>query len=123
MPFDVAEIRRQFPILSQSVNGHPIAYLDSAATAQKPAAVLEAMDAFYRCDNANAHRGMYPLAERATVAYEEARAAVGRFIGASRPEESVFTKSSTESINMAARCWGRARRWAPRVASSAPRMP
>lgn len=105
---DSPAIRRQFPVLGQTVDGHPLIYLDNAATVQKPRVVLEAMDRFYREDNANAHRGMYPLAERATVAYENARATVARFLGATHPGDIIFTKSCTESLNIVARCFAAA---------------
>ena len=106
--FDVSSIRRQFPILRQTVDGHPLVYLDSAATAQKPQAVLDRMRKFYEEENANVHRGMHVLAERTTVAYEHARTIVQKFIHASRPEEIVFTKSCTEAINLVAGSWGKA---------------
>lgn len=103
---DIHEIRRQFPILRQTVESRPLIYLDSAATAQKPITVLDAMTSFYKTENANAHRSMHVLAERATVAYENARGAVRRFIGASRSEEIIFTRNCTEAINLVARTWG-----------------
>jgi cysteine desulfurase/selenocysteine lyase len=103
---DISAIRRQFPILSREVQGHPLVYVDSAATAQKPQTVLDAMTEFYKAHNANAHRGMHVLSEEATNAYEGARKTVQIFIGARRPEEIVFTKSATESINLVARSWG-----------------
>ncbi len=102
MPLHLPSIRRQFPILSTPIDGHPLVYLDSAATAQKPQAVLDRMDAFYKEENANVHRGMHVLAERSTVAYEDARTTVQSFINAARPEEVLFTKSCTEAINLAA---------------------
>lgn len=102
MSLNISALRGQFPILSQQINGRPLAYLDTAATAQKPLAVLDAMRAYEERDNANVHRGMHQLAERATVAYEGARAAVQRFIHAARPEEIIFTKSCTEAINLVA---------------------
>jgi cysteine desulfurase/selenocysteine lyase len=108
MALDVNAIRQEFPILSQRIDGHPLIYLDNAATAQKPRAVLEALRRFYEESNANVHRGMHVLAERATVAFESARAAVQQFIGAQRPEEIIFTKSCTEAINLVAKSWGRA---------------
>jgi cysteine desulfurase/selenocysteine lyase len=106
MSLDVSAIRREFPILTQTIGGHPLVYLDSAATAQKPEAVLDAMNAFYEHDNGNAHRSMHILAERATLALENARKAVQRFLRAARPEEIVFTKSCTEGINLVARSFG-----------------
>jgi len=103
---DVATIRKDFPILDQTVNGKPLVYLDSAATSQKPRAVLEALDRFYREQNSNVHRGVHLLAERATAAYEGARVKVARFINA--PAESViWTRGTTESVNLVAYSWGR----------------
>lgn len=104
---DVSSVRRQFPALLQTIDGHPLIYLDSAATAQKPQAVLDRMETFYREENANVHRGMHVLAERSTVAYEDARVAVQCFIHARHPEEVIFTKSCTEAINLVAKTWGR----------------
>jgi len=103
MTFDVAAIRREFPLLSTSVDGRPVVYLDGAATTQKPRAMLDAMDEFYRTQNANPHRGMHPLAEAATVAYEDARKTVATFVNAARPEEIVFTKNCTEALNLVAK--------------------
>lgn len=106
---DVAQIRADFPVLSRTLRGSvPLAYLDSAATSQKPLAVLDAMDRFYRQHNANIHRGIHTLAEEATVQYEAARASVARFINAAEPEEIVFTRNTTESINLVAYTWARA---------------
>ncbi len=102
MALDVYSLRRQFPILSQQIDGKPLIYLDSAATAQKPQAVLDRMEKFYKEENANVHRGMHVLAERATVAYEHARETVGRFLNANRLDEVIFTKSCTEAINLVA---------------------
>lgn len=106
-PFDVAAIRREFPILNETVNGHPLAYLDNAATSQKPETVLRALDTFYRTYNANVHRGIYQISERATTAYEAARHTIARFIGARDTRELVFTRGTTESINLVAYSWGR----------------
>ncbi len=100
--FNVSDIRRQFPIFNQKIDGYDLIYLDSAATSQKPQAVLDRMEKFYREENANVHRGMHVLAERATVAYENARVTVQKFINAARPEEIIFTKSCTEAINLVA---------------------
>lgn len=105
---DVAAIKKDFPILAREVDGKRLVYLDSAATSQKPTAVLEAMDAYYETVNANVHRGVYKLATEATHAYEQARAKVQRFIAADDPAEVVFTKNATESINLVAQTWGRA---------------
>ncbi len=107
MPLDLNLIRRQFPILHQQMNGNPLIYLDSAATAQKPQAVLDRMKKFYEEENANVHRGMHVLAERATVAYEGARGTVQKFLHAQRPEEIIFTKSCTEAINVVVKSWGK----------------
>ena len=104
--FDPAVLRRDFPILDQEVNGRPLVYLDNAATTQKPTAVLAALESYYRRDNANVHRGIHELSRRATVAYEDARARVGRFIGAQDPAEVIFTRGTTESINLMAWSWG-----------------
>ncbi len=104
---DPYALRADFPILSTSVHGHPLIYLDSAATSQKPLRVLEAMDRFYREYNANVHRGIYEIGERATAAYEAARASVARFINAPDPGEIVFTRNATEAINLVAHSWGR----------------
>lgn len=103
---DIDAIRRQFPILSTQVADKPIAYLDDAATSQKPRAVLDAMMTFYECDNANVNRGMHPLADSATEGYEGARETVRRFLHAAHSDEIIFTKSSTESINLVARSYG-----------------
>ncbi len=108
MSLDLIPLRRHFHFLSHLMEGKQIAYLDSAATAQKPQPVLDAMAHFYEEDNGNAHRGMHPLAERATVAFEGARETVRKFVNAKRTEEIVFTKNATESINLVARSWGMA---------------
>ncbi|HSL57261.1 MAG TPA: SufS family cysteine desulfurase [Acidimicrobiales bacterium] len=105
---DVAAIKKDFPILAREVDGRRLVYLDSAATSQKPIAVLEAMDAYYATMNANVHRGVYKIATEATHAYEGARATTARFIGAAEPTGVVFTKNATESINLVAQSWGRA---------------
>jgi cysteine desulfurase/selenocysteine lyase len=106
-PLDPHELRKQFPILHTQVHGQPLVYLDSASTSQKPLAVLEAMDGYYREYNANVHRGIYEIGERATAAYEEARAKTARFINAPDPHEIVFTRNATEAINLVAYSWGR----------------
>jgi len=102
MAFDVEKIRGDFPILARKINGKPLAYLDNAATTQKPLAVLEAMRDYYENSNANAHRGGNALAEEATEIYENARKRLARFIGAA-PSEIVFTRNATEALNLAAR--------------------
>jgi len=99
-------IRDEFPTLNQEVNGHPLVYLDNAATTQKPRAVIAALDKFYRRDNANVHRGLHALSMRATDAYEGARSRVARFVNAAAPEEIIFTRGTTESLNLVASSWG-----------------
>jgi len=102
-----ADIRKQFPILQQKINGHPLVYLDSAATAQKPVQVIEAVKHYYEYANANVHRGVHTLGSRATDAYEGARDKVARFIGARFREEIVFTRGTTTGINLAAASYAR----------------
>ncbi len=104
---DPRALRADFPILGQSVHGHPLVYLDSAATSQKPLAVIEAMDTYYREYNANVHRGIYTIGERATAAYESARSSVARFVGVEDAREIVFVRNATEAINLVAYAWGR----------------
>ena len=106
--FNVQQIREDFPLLSREVRpGVPLVYLDSAATSQKPTAVIEAMGHYYRNMNANIHRGIHMLAEEATFAYENARQRIADFIQAPSPEELIFTRNTTESINLVANSWGR----------------
>jgi cysteine desulfurase/selenocysteine lyase len=104
---DIAALRAEFPILSTRGHGKPLIYLDSGATSQKPRAVLAAMTDYYARYNANVHRGVYAISEEATAAYEGARAAVAGFIGAASPEEVIFTRNTTEAINLVAYSWGR----------------
>jgi len=104
---DVHKLRRDFPALQQSVHGKPLVYLDNAATAHKPAEVLEAVDRFYREDNSNVHRGVHLLSERATQAYEEARVTVQRHIRAGNVSEIIFVRGTTEAINLVAQSYGR----------------
>jgi cysteine desulfurase/selenocysteine lyase len=104
---DPAVIRRDFPILAREMHGHPLVYLDSAATSQKPLSVIEAMDEYYRDYNANVHRAIYEIGERATAEYEGARAKVARFINAPDAHEVIFTRNATEAINLVAYSWGR----------------
>lgn len=109
MAYDVARIREDFPILQQEHHsGVPLVYLDNAATSQKPASVIEALDRYYREYNANVHRGIHKLSEAATAAYEGARIKVRRFINAGNKREIIFTRGTTESINLVAQTWGRA---------------
>ena len=103
---DPVALRGDFPILEQQINGHPLVYLDNAATSQKPTAVLAVLDQYYRRDNANVHRGIHELSRRATTAFEDARSRVGRFVGADDPGEVIFTRGTTEAINLMAYGWG-----------------
>ena len=105
--YDVQRIRADFPILELEVNGKPLVYLDNAATSQKPRAVIDAVSRFYGSENANIHRGVHYLSERATVAYDAVRARVARFLNAASPSEIVFTRGTTEGINLVAQSWGR----------------
>jgi cysteine desulfurase / selenocysteine lyase len=107
-PFDPAPIRAQFPILSTEVQGHPLVYLDNAASSQKPTRVIEAVSDYYRRRHANIHRGVYQLSLAATQLHEDARATVAAFINAAEPAECIFTRGTTESINLVAAAWGRA---------------
>jgi cysteine desulfurase / selenocysteine lyase len=107
--FDITKIRADFPILTRQVRpGVPLIYLDSTATAQKPTQVIDAMDRYYRQSNANIHRGIHSLAEEATAAYEAARQRVAHFIGAAQAEQIIYTRNTTEAINLVAFSWGRA---------------
>ncbi len=105
-PLDVVAVREQFPALHQLVHGKPLAYLDNAATTQKPQVVLDALRHYYERDNANVHRGVHTLSERATASYEAARRSVQRFLNARSEREIIFTRNATESINLVARAWG-----------------
>jgi cysteine desulfurase / selenocysteine lyase len=104
--FDVLAIRRDFPILQQEVNGKPLAFLDSGASSQKPRQVIACLEEYYRRYNANVHRGVYKLSEEATFAYEQARGKVARFIGAASQREVIFTRNTTEALNLVAHAWG-----------------
>ena len=106
---DVEKVRKDFPILGQEVRGKPLVYLDNAATSQKPRAVIDAVARYYLQDNANVHRGVHLLSERATKEYEDAREKVRRFINAARTEEIVFVRGTTEAINLVAQTYGRTR--------------
>jgi cysteine desulfurase / selenocysteine lyase len=105
--WDVERIRKDFPILHQQVHGKPLIYLDSAATTQKPQVVLDALQAYYTADNANVHRGVHLLSERATQAYEAARTRIQGFLHAAQPREIVFVRGTTEAINLVAQTYGR----------------
>jgi cysteine desulfurase/selenocysteine lyase len=107
-PYDVEALRRQFPVLATRPHGKRLAFLDSAASAQRPLAVIEAVDRYERSSHANVHRGVYQLSQQATAAFEGARETVRRFIGAASTREVIFTRGTTESINLVAQSWGRA---------------
>lgn len=106
--FDAESVRLDFPILHQEVHGRPLVYLDNAATSQKPRVVIEALNEYYRLNNANIHRGIHALSERATEAYENARRKLARFINARSSKEVIWTRNTTEAINLVAATWGRA---------------
>jgi cysteine desulfurase/selenocysteine lyase len=103
---DWSKLREDFPILEQQVHGQPLIYFDNAATTQKPRAVVEALRSYYEHDNANVHRGLHELSSRATEAYEGARSRVAKYLGAASADEIVFTRGTTESINLVAQAWG-----------------
>ncbi len=105
--FDVQRVREDFPILQQQVNGHPLVYLDNAATTQKPNAVIDAISHYYRHDNSNVHRGAHTLSDRATALFEGARSKVAAFVNAPQPRQIIWTRGTTEGINLVATCWGR----------------
>jgi cysteine desulfurase/selenocysteine lyase len=105
---DISSIRKEFPVLHQEVNGYPLAYFDNAATTQKPQEVIDALINYYTGYNANIHRGVHSLAERATSAFEKTRIAAGQFINAREAEEVIFTKGTSESINLVAATYGKA---------------
>ena len=107
MSFDVQALRAEFPILSDQVHGKPLVYLDTGASSQKPECVIEAMSQYYRHQHANVHRGIHQLSQTATDAYEATRDKVAQWIGANRREEVIFTRGTTESINLIAQTWGR----------------
>ena len=106
---NIEKIREDFPVLHQEVHpGVPLIYLDTTATSQKPVQVIDAMNEYYRNDNANIHRGVHTLAERATAQYEETRQKIANFIQAKKAREIVYTRNTTEAINLVAQSWGRA---------------
>jgi cysteine desulfurase/selenocysteine lyase len=107
-PFDITKFRSQFPILSRKVKGKDLIYFDNAATSQKPIAVIEAISNYYKGYNANIHRGLHTLADEATAAYESTRESVQEFIKAAHKEEIIFTKGTTEGINLVTSTWGKA---------------
>lgn len=104
----LSALRALFPVLERQVNGKPLVYLDNAATTQKPLAVIEALDNYYRRYNSNIHRGVHTLSEEATAAYEEARTRIARFINAPSDKQTIFTRNATEAINVVVHSWGRA---------------
>ncbi|RJE73125.1 cysteine desulfurase [Reichenbachiella sp. MSK19-1] len=104
---NIEKIRKDFPILHQEVNGKPLVYFDNAATSQKPQCVIDALTHYYNTDNANIHRGIHTLAERSTTAFEATRKTVGKFLNAAEAEEIIFTKGTTEGINLVAATFGR----------------
>src|SRR4029079_11299762 len=103
---DWKAIREDFPILRERAHGHPLIYFDSAATSQKPQAVLDALQNYYEHNNANVHRGLHELSSRATEAYESARQRVALYLNAASADEIVFTRGTTESITLVAQTWG-----------------
>ena len=105
--FDAEQVRKDFPILHQQVHGKPLVYLDNAATTQKPEAVIQAIVDYYRNDNSNVHRGAHALAERATDQFEQARVKVAQLLNAAEPREIIWTRGTSESINLVAASWGR----------------
>ncbi|OBX37471.1 putative cysteine desulfurase [Halomonas elongata] len=108
LQLDVARVRRDFPILDREVHGKPLVYLDNAATCQTPRQVIEVFDDYYRRYNANIHRGLHTLADEATAAFEGTRETVRAYLGAAESREIVFTRGTTEAINLVAGSWGRA---------------
>jgi cysteine desulfurase/selenocysteine lyase len=106
--FDAQRIRKDFPLLSEKVHGKPLVYLDNAATSQKPQAVIDAVNRYYTQENANIHRGVHYLSERATALYEGAREKLRRFINAPRVQDIIFVRGTTEAVNLVAQSYGRA---------------
>ena len=103
----INDIRAQFPALHQEVNGKPLVYLDNGATTQKPQCVIDALSDYYRLNNSNVHRGAHTLSDRATQQFEDARKTLQAFLNANKSEEVVWTRGTTESINLVAATWGR----------------
>src|ERR1019366_1870207 len=103
---DWSALRQDFPILNQQVHGKPLVYFDNAATSQKPRAVIDALVHYYEFDNANVHRGIHELSNRSTTAFEAARTRAARFINAKSSDEIIFTRGTTEGINLVADTWG-----------------
>lgn len=119
MAFDVERVRADFPILAEQVNGHPLVYLDNAATTQKPRQVIDAISNYYLHDNSNVHRGAHTLSDRATAHFEHARKNVAQFINAASTKEIIWTRGTTEGINLVANCFGRELKAGDRVLVSA----
>ena len=123
---DWKTLREDFPILDQKVHGQPLVYLDNAATSQKPRAVIDALRRYYERDNANVHRGIHELSNRATAAFEAARDRAAKFLNARSAEEIIFTRGTTEGINLVAAAWGtqvhQARRRNPAHRDGAPQQ-
>src|SRR5690554_5482564 len=105
--FEVENLRKDFPILSREVNGKPLIYFDNGATAQKPQSVIDVVNRYYSLENSNIHRGVHTLSQEATSAYEEARRKIQKYIGAQLPEEVLFTKGTTDGINLIAQTFGK----------------
>src|SRR5687768_71014 len=105
-PFDVNKIRDDFPILNRSINGHPLVYLDNAASSQKPIQVLERIDHYYKHSHANVHRGVHQLSQEATDLFEQSRHTIASFVGSPSDAEIIFTRGTTESINLVAYTFG-----------------
>src|SRR6188472_3960818 len=105
--YDIQKIRADFPVLNETVNGKPLVYLDNAATTQKPKTVIDSIVKYYSSYNANIHRGIHTLAEKATAAFEESRESVRAFINAESTDQVIFTKGTTESVNLVASTWGK----------------
>src|SRR5580692_6867203 len=103
---DWAKLRADFPILDQKIHGHPLIYFDNAASSQKPRAVLDALQHYYERDNANVHRGIHELSNRATNAFEASRARTAKFLDAKTDSEIIFTRGTTEGFNLVAQSWG-----------------
>src|SRR6187549_1649713 len=106
VPFDVERIRQDFPILARQVNGYPLVYLDNAASSQKPNQVLESIDHYYQHTHANVHRGVHTLSQEATDLFESSRRTIASFIGAPSDKEVIFTRGTTEAINLVAYTFG-----------------
>jgi cysteine desulfurase/selenocysteine lyase len=119
MAFDVAKVRADFPILAQQINGHPLVYLDNAATTQKPRQVIDAISHYYLHDNSNVHRGAHTLSDRATAQFENARKNVAQFINAASTQEIIWTRGTTEGINLVANSFGQLLKAGDRVLISA----